>query len=225
MRHPQGLPQPFVVVLYMLLFRRLRSSRGSSRVVSWVHVALPALLPWLIPALLLACGLLLGSLLGSLPGWSRLSGPLAESQVPSGASLLSESLPLSGQSPAGRPPVSALVLVADRFGIDPVRFLVLSGFVSSRGWSGSGLLRYKEGDPLPCPLPLGPHAMDATSAYVAADQIASLVARGWDEVDAMMFFCFGPSWSGPGPEQSALRSVLMLFGGGASSGDACEASP
>ena len=202
----------------MLLFRRLRSSsvssRGSSSVVSWVHVALPAVLPWLIPALLLACGLLLGS----LPGWSRLSGPLAESQVPSGASLLSE-------SPAGRPPVSTLVLVADRFGIDPVRFLVLSGFVSSRGWSGSGLLRYKEGDPLPCPLPLGPHAMDATSAYVAADQIASLVAQGWDEVDAMMFFCFGPSWSGPGPEQSALRSVLMLFGGLSSSGAACEAVP
>ena len=205
----------------MLLFRRLRSSRGSSRVVSWVHVSPPAVLPWLIPALLLACGLLLGS----LPGWSRLSGPLAESQVPSGASLLSESLPLSGQSPAGRPPVSTLVLVADRFGIDPVRFIVLSGFVSSRGWSGSGLLRYKEGDPLPCPLPLGPHAMDATSAYVAADQIASLVAQGWDEVDAMMFFCFGPSWSGPGPEQSALRAGLMLFGGLSSSGVACEDIP
>lgn len=203
----------------MLLFSRLRSydnsSNGSFLASVLVHEVLPALLPWLIPALLMVAGILLGG--------------LAEPQVPSDVPPLSGSLRAlpesSSLSHADPSPESALVLVATRFGLDPVRFLVLSEFISSQDWSGSGLFRYKDGDPLPCPLPLGPQDMDATSAYVAADQIASLVAHGWDEVDAMLFYCFGPSWSDPSPLQSSLRSALMLPEGGEISGAACEAVP
>lgn len=197
----------------MLLFRRLRPDA-----VSLAGSVVPAVAPWLIPAVLMAAGILAGSVAGS-------PDPAVPPAVPH-ASVAHDAEPVGVVEPS---PASALVLVASRFGIDPVRFLVLSEFVSSQGWSGSGLFRYKEGDPLPAPLPLGREGMDVTSAYVAADQIASLVSHGWDEVDAMLFFCFGPSWDSPSQAQSTLRSALMLPEaipeGTAASGAACEVLP